>query len=409
MFGKTAAVLALAASCVVTGAQGGLAGIRSGAGSPAGWYDTDANAALSRANPAEKVLSPATVPKIQYLRSVVAPPGGLCGSGDSQIAAPLLYGGSMYATVNQSVSKYDPATGKLIWSSALNPSFMYVSLAVSGNLLIVGGSGCGSVSEPPGIVYALNAATGARVWTSAPFGSGPLFEALKVGAYVITEGSDAAGPEISVLSLSDGTQVWHGFGCPGGPGVNPPAGLVVGMLVMSYGCDSHGDQVVQARNLATGAVVWATPGGWALQRGDLSGTSGTHLYATNPARTVVSLNPQTGQTQYSLSKAVSVLAVDASRVYATCSGPTPAVCAYDIGTGAPAWRYKTLTGKAQLAAAADGVLYLDRGVALNAATGSVIKRLPFGFQQPSALVVGDGRLGVVSDPRILDLFGLPGY
>ena len=79
---------------------------------------------------------------------------------------------------------------------------------------------------------------------------------------------------------------------------------------MSCGCDSEGNPTIQASNLATGAVVWSLPGRWTLQRGDLSGSAGRHLHATNPAGTVVSLNPQTGHAQYSLAPAVRVLAVD---------------------------------------------------------------------------------------------------
>jgi outer membrane protein assembly factor BamB len=260
-------------------------------------------------------------------------------------------------------------------------------------------------------VYALNAVTGARVWTSAPFGQGPLYEAVVAGPSVITPGSDAAGPEVSVLNLSNGKVVWHNDGCSD-EGVNPPAGLVVGLQVMSYGCDSEGNPTIQASNLATGAVVWSLPGRWTLQRGDLSGSAGRHLYATNPAGTVVSLNPQTGHAQYSLAQAVRVLAVDSSRVYATCGSHGKYLCGYDIGTGALQWRNTQLGGPARLAAEADGVLYLDFGDAINAATGQKITTTwNYNFRPVTAIAVGDGRIAVVSkiDPRVLDLFGLPGY
>ena len=64
-----------------------------------------------------------------------------------------------------------------------------------------------------------------------------------------------------------------------------------------------------------------------------------------------------------------------------------------------------------LVAEAAGVLYLDSGFALNAGTGQYITTI---WQSPSnspatALAVGDGRIAVVSEPRILDLYGLRGY
>ena len=49
------------------------------------------------------------------------------------------------------------------------------------------------------------------------------------------------------------------------------------------------------------------------------GSAGKNLYVTNPSGAVVDLNPLTGQVKYMLSdQAVNVLAVDASRLYATC-------------------------------------------------------------------------------------------
>jgi hypothetical protein len=66
-----------------------------------------------------------------------------------------------------------------------------------------------------------------------------------------------------------------------------------------------------------------------------------------------------------------------------------------------------------LAAEADGVLYLASGQALNASTGQVIKQVwgvgTYNDTAPTAIAVGDGRIAVVGDPRVLDLYGLPGY
>lgn len=72
--------------------------------------------------------------------------------------------------------------------------------------------------------------------------------------------------------------------------------------------------------------------------------------------------------------------------------------------------FKNLTNR-PIAAEADGVLYLGTGQALNAATGRVIKTLwsSSNSTTATALAVGDGRIAVVTEPRILDLYGLPGY
>jgi outer membrane protein assembly factor BamB len=335
MLGKAVALLALAASCLGAGVPPSLAGGKNSQAATAqsGWYSTDSNAAHSRANLAEKVLAPSSVPKVKYLRSVVAPPtspGAPCGP--ARIAAPLPFGGYLYSVVNSGVNKYNPATGHLIWQRKLSRYTLYKALAISGNRIIVAGTGCTSASEPGGLVYALNASTGAVLWTN----DGVIDDAVKVGSYVITAGWDATGYTSSVLKLSDGTPVWStSAGCA--TNVPDPA-LVVGLVVMTYGCDSQGIEDIEARNLATGAVAWSRPAGWTLQRGDLGGSAGKHLYARNPSATVVALNPLTGQKEYSLRQAVNVLAVPASRIYAACGSQGQYVCAYNINTGALEWQ-----------------------------------------------------------------------
>jgi outer membrane protein assembly factor BamB len=212
-----------------------------------------------------------------------------------------------------------------------------------------------------------------------------------------------------VLNLSNGKLVWSNFGCLEGDTEGP---LVVGQMVISYSCDNQSNASVDANSLATGTLAWSLPAGWTFQSGDLSGSAGKHLYATDPSGAVEALNPQTGNMEYSLSGAVTVLAVDLSRVYATCGGPNGYVCAYNITTGAQEWQNtQPMVISTTLAAEADGVLYLDVGEALNAATGKIIKALwqVTNFNTPpTALAVGDGRIALVNDPRVLDLFGLKG-
>jgi len=393
------AVLTLAASSIATSLKQAPAATTES--SP--WFDTNSNAAASRANPTEKVLSPTTATKIKYLRSVASPLIAPKANCPGDVLAPVLVGGYLYVMTNAELSKYNPATGALIWRSIPDPGFnnFYESLAVSGNLVIVGARGCQSSSDPGGALYAFNTSTGALVWSKFLTA---INDAVVAGSYVITEGVNAAGSDVTVLNLNNGNVVWNQFGCGGGyPSV------VVEMTVMSNGCDAQSNASLNANSLATGAVLWSLPGSWSIQRGDQSGPNGKHLYATDPTGTVVDLNPLTGQVEYSLSQAVGVLAVDASRVYATCGSQGQDLCGYNIGTGALEWQ-DTPIATPGLAAEADGVLYLDYGSALNSATGKRITTIWSSFStRATALAIGDGRIAVVSDPRVLDLFGLPGY
>ena len=414
MLRKTMAVMMLAVSLGVTGVSPSLAAGRA-AISTGGWTNANADAAQSRANLSENMLSPTAVTKIKYLRSIPSPvisPGAAC---PGNIVAPLPTGGSLYAMTNDLLSKYDPATGKLIWRATPDPSFaeVYQSLAMSGGLVIVGGIQCDTVSQPAGFLKTFNAATGALAWTGyAPEG---LKQAVTVGtSYVVAEGADAAGSDAAVLNLKDGTLLWHHFGCLNSDSPNDP--VVVGLMVLGYGCDSQGRATIEARHVATGTLAWRLPAGWVIQRGDLAGPAGTHLYATDLSGTVVDLNPQTGQVVYPLDKAVTVLAVDATRVYAICGRRTlhTDICAYSIGTGSLEWQKSLFTSaiSMKLAAEADGVLYLATGQALNASTGQVIGNVwglgTYNFRSPTAMAVGDARVAVAGDPRVLDLYGLPG-
>jgi outer membrane protein assembly factor BamB len=411
MFGKTVAVLALAASCVVIGVQPSLASTEN---SP--WPQTNGNAAQSRVNLNEKVLTPSAVTKVRPLRSVLAPlrpRNPYCGP--TPIVAPVLAGGDAYAMTNYKLSKYNAATGRLIWRINPDPAFApgtalyYDSLAVSGNLVIVGADdSCETESEVSGFIFAFNASTGALAWSANTPNELGFAGAVVSGSYVVEAGSDLAYG-VSVFNLSNGKPVWGHSGCAGNGSDLP---LVVGRLVMSYGCDSQFNETIEAQNLATGAAVWSLSGSWQLQSGDLNSSAGTHLYATNPSGTVVDLNPQTGQMAYSLSQAVTVLAVGQFRVYATCGSHGQDICAYNTSTGALEWQNTQFgLGPGALVAEAAGVLYLDSGIALNAGTGQYITTV---WQSPSnspatALAVGDGRVAVVSEPRILDLYGLRGY
>jgi outer membrane protein assembly factor BamB len=421
MLGKTVAVLALAASLGAIGISPSLASGKPSLASATstvgtGWNDTNANAAQDRANLIENVLTSAAVAKVKHLRSIVAPPVSPTVKCRTQsIVSPLLAGGYLYAVTDGKVSKYNPATGHLIWQRSPPAPYAYSSLAISGptNTLIASASDCTHPNDPPGIVTAYNATTGKQIWSNTSLaglvGGAPV---EVFGSYVIVAGLDRDGGFRWVLNLGDGTTVWSSGGC--NDDNNPILPLVVGGLaiVPNQACDGF-----QARNLATGAILWdlhgSGPGGYGFRAGDLSGTAGTHLFAIDSADTTWDVDPQTGQVEYSLGQSPAhVQAVDQSRVYTTCASGGTAVCAYNKDTGALGWQVSKNQTIWPIAAEADGVLYLGTGQALNAATGRVIKTL-WSFsgssRPPNALAVGNGRIAVVTEPRILDLYGLPGY
>jgi hypothetical protein len=390
-----------------TAASHRAAGRATSATAASPWSQTDYNAAQSRANLTEKTLTRTTVGKVRYLRGMAAPlnppnPGG-CQS--SPTATPVLTGGSLYAMTNGQLSKYNPATGQLVWRHNPDPSFDtdYLSLAVADGLVVLGGLGCDSVSDPNGVIQAFKASTGARVWsepTSAD--EGALWQMVVSGGYVAASGdSPGSGNVVSVRRLTTGAQVWFRDSneCDG------RVVLVVAQVVLSHSCDLNNNETLVASKLSTGAKLWSLPGSWALLRGDTDAASGRHVYATNPAGQIVGLDPLTGKTQYTLAGATSVLAVDNTRAYADCG--SLGVCAYNTTTGKQRWHSQPGVTPAT-AAEAGGVLYLDQGIALNTGTGQSITTLWAADLTARSLVVGDGRIAVITDPRVIDLFGLPG-
>ena len=408
--GVVSALLAGAGGAASPALAGPAAGVAAGTVSSP-WGQTDYNAADSRANLSEQTLTRATVATVGYLRGMAAPlgphGGGFCDNLGYD--SPVLTGGAVYAVAGEWLTKYSAATGRVIW--AVNPdptsNTRYESLAVAGGLVVVGELSCDSESDPGGFIQAFSASTGALAW-SKPITSlhAPLDELVVSGGYVVASGdSVGTGNTVSVRRLATGAAVWSRIT---GNNCGAFGALVVAKLVISYRCSLTGDANVLsviARTL-TGSKVWSLPGRWNLQRGDTDATSGQHLYAINPGGTAVSLDPLTGKTQYSLAGASQVLAVDSTRVYAVCGGGG-AVCAYNATSGSKRWQSAT-PGTTTLAAEAGGVLYLDQGLALNSATGQTIATVWPG-PDASFLAVGDGRIAVVTDPRVLDLFGLPGF
>jgi outer membrane protein assembly factor BamB len=409
---SAATILGALLALALSGGAGGAA-VAAGPSSP--WSQTDYNAAQSRANLTEQTLTATTVGRVRYLRGIASPPTPPSQEGCNRniIVAPVLTGGRLYAVTNGRLAKYNPATGALIWRRLLlipntkgSFSLNARSLAVAGGLVVVGSLDCLSESEPDGFISAFNASTGGRVWSQpiTPDLRGALDQMVVSGSYVATAGtSEAIGPVLSVHKLTTGALVWSRFsgGCR-------DTVLVVAGLVISNECPDTG-LTVTARNLATGALAWRKTGNWGPLRGDADGTAGRHLFAINPSGAVVSLDPLTGTPQFSLANAADVLAADATRAYGNCG--SLGVCAYSTTTGARLWSTQPASPPV-LAAEAGGVLYLDQGNglgqgnALNAATGKSITDLWDGTA--SALAVGDGRIAVVTDPRVLDLYGLPG-
>jgi outer membrane protein assembly factor BamB len=312
----------------------------------------------------------------------------------------VLSGTHLFALNLDGVSEYQASTGGLIRRVDLDRSntVELTHLALGRGLIIAGGIGCDSVSDPNGYISAVDSLTGAPVWDE--FVGPGLGDLVESGPYVVSAGGTfASGNYLSVLNADNGSQVWgHSTDCGSVPVV------VAQGEVIAATCDSDDNQELAAFTLKTGDVAWSRSGNWHVFMAD-DATEGARVYATNPNGHIVALSAQTGQRLYRLHGAKDVLAVDGSQLYASCGSSSPSVCAYDTTTGAVTW---TATAQpATLASVGGGVIYLSDGSALSTKTGAVLTTLWSG-ETATSLAVGDGRLAVTKTRRGVDLYGLRG-
>jgi outer membrane protein assembly factor BamB len=405
--GGTSAAANLAANLAAKpGAKSAATGTTS---SP--WSQTDYNAAQSRANLTETILTRAKVAKIVHLRAItirLLPTSQSCSQEVDSLALP---GSSVYTAGGGFVAKYNAANGHLLWRRSTNSSLQDIlfTVAVGDGLVVFGGDQCGSASDPLGEIQAFNATTGKLAWTRpiTPL-RGELDTMVVSGGLVVSAGvSPGSGPQLSVRRIRTGALVWHRndeVSCN-------DRMFVVAQVVITGECNNNGGaQAIVGRKLASGALAWARAGAWTLQRGDASSPAGHHVFAANPKGTLVSLNPLTGRTQFALSGATAVLAVGSAQAYAACGTD---VCAYSTVNGSLRWKVSVGFTPA-LAAEADGVLYLDGGIALNTGNGKTIATLWTG-RFARSLAISDGRVAATAGapPRLvttmIDLYGLKGF
>jgi hypothetical protein len=367
------------------------------------WAQTNGDAAQSRDNLNEHTLTVATVHRLQFRRSHTAPPTSpFDPCFNDPVTAPVLVGGFVYAIVTNVLTKINAATGHVVWRVTPDPQGItfYTSLSVSNGLVVVGGADCISQSDPNGSVRAFRVTNGSQAWS---VNMGPGFGSSVVSqGFVVFEGETvASGTQVTVRRLSNGSLVWtHKYDNDCILQVDP---VVVDALVVHQACTKTNRVVLGADRLATGKRVWTRYKNWVPVAGDQASTAGTHLFVTDPKGTSVrELVAGNGSDGYTLADAERLLAIGPQRVFATCSG---GVCGYALGSGAQQWSESEFLPQ-PLAAVAGGVLYLGDGTVLRANTGGQLKFLWSG--DASWLAVGNGRIAVVADPRVLDLYGLPG-
>lgn len=387
------AALAAAALAVPVGATTAY-----GSGPAGDWRQADHDASANRANTTATQITAANAATLSWRRGLASAPAGpddQCGEGWS---TPVIANKRVYAVQTGRVTARDLATGATVWQRALRSGVvtdLAGVFAISNGRVLVGTLDCISQSDPSGSVRAFDATTGAPLWTASVDGFlGLAVSGDRVVAYGY--GPGAGNTVFRVLSASTGALVWS-------RDLDEDCGLAATAIVVYdrvyYQTCAAGFQLTAAR-LVDGAVAWRRAGGLPV-RGDAVGTDAKHLYLAT-----TDVNPATGATRFTLAGAGRVFAVDATRVYASCSS---VLCAYSRATGARLWMSTEPVAsdpRAAEPALAGTLLYSPTGAVLDAATGAEVTRLWAGDARE--LSVGNGYVTAVLTPRVLDVYGLPG-
>jgi outer membrane protein assembly factor BamB len=286
------------------------------------WTEYRFDAAHHGLNPNETILSPATVGNLTVKWSTSVSGGGLASAS---VANGLVYvvrnsgtepGGKLYAL--------DRNTGQELWNfppDALNGDFADTTPAVVNGIVYFG------VNRGGPVVYAVNAATGVRIWSH----SGPISQIIS--SPTVIDGRVH-------VAFTDGT--------------------------------------VRALNAATGQVIWSIihPGGAYSS----PAVDGGRLYIAIHNQGLLALDANTGSELWLApmpGPQWSSPAVDNGRVFVG-SRDDHKLYAFDAVTGQTLWTATTSDWVHSSPAVANGVVYIGNEAgdlyAFNAATGGLVWR-----------------------------------
>ena len=331
---------------------------------------------MQRWNPYETVLGVNNVSGLQlkWTFTKVQPNVG----GDA-VASPVVANGVVYigSPDNEGiVFALDASTGQKLWSYGAGDG-VAPSVAVANGMVYVG-----SLDSN---VYALNASTGALVWIYAADGVIQSSPAVANGVvYVGTQLTNTFAGTVLALNSSTGAKLWSYT--TEGPVISSAAvanGVVyIGDAGPSTYTGTFGPGHLYALNASTGALLWSyTAEGPAVSSAAVAnGVVYISSYIPNMTGIVYALNASTGAKLWSFTTEgpiVSSPAVANGLVYVSSTDGD--VYALNASTGAELWSYTTpLTGLSNQLfsspAVANGVVYVEGWgatlYALNASTGA---------------------------------------
>ena len=238
---------------------------------------------------------------------------------------------------------FDAATGNVVWSRQLPGQFAFSSApTVHQGVIYTGGAGSG------GTVYAVNADTGAVLWTS-PVANGDYSSPAVTsdGVYV-----SYSCPNVYKLDPATGAQIWHyAPGCSGGGGKTPSlydgrlyvrdstdsifdssTGTIIGSFLAKntpafsgnmgfflVGPHSFGTfGTLQGHETTTNALMWSFFGDGSLQSGVL--VVNNYVYVGSASGKLYAVDAATGQQVWMTQAGTSIPYVDEQNVSQPMTG-----------------------------------------------------------------------------------------
>jgi outer membrane protein assembly factor BamB len=351
--------------------------------SPSDWTQFLRNN-MQRWNPYETVVDANNAANLQ-LKWSAATNGALFGVNDS---SPAVVNGVVYVgSGNGSVYALNASSGAVLWSFATG-AFVASSPAVVNGVVYVGalarfGDG--------GMFYALNASTGAQLWSFVT--DNPVTSSPAVVNGVVYVGS--SNGNVYALNASTGAQLWSFVTGNTASAYVPQAtsspAVVNGVVYIGGTIDDN----LYALNASTGALLWkyATGGDVESSPAVVNGV----VYIGSLDHNLYALNASTGTKLWSFSAQLPVASTPAVAngiVYVGSENGT--VYAVNANTGTRVWSYTTVETVNGSPAVANGVVYIgdENGnlYALNASDGAKLWSHPFGGieEVTSSPVVVDG-------------------
>jgi len=314
-----------------------------------------------------------------------------------QLSSPAVVSGVVYVGSNDNnVYALNANTGAKLWSFATGGPVSTSPAVVNGVVYV------GSGSNLSGIVWALNAVTGAKLWSFVTGGNVSFSSPAVVNGVVYIGIGSNLGAEVFALSATSGTLLWSSN--TGGEVLSSPA-VANGVVYVN-----SDDGNMYALNATNGTRLWSSPVGGSVLDNICSpavANGVVYIGAFGPGPSIsgaiYALNASTGARLWSFNAASGPFmscapAVANGVVYLGSDGHV--LYALNASTGAQLWSFLAGGGLDSSPAVANGVVYIQASgnpsidgknlYALNAGTGAELWSFPLNNFALSSPVVVNG-------------------